>query len=88
MTEALEVIPPTTSQSTLAGLYDLGFSQIGESRDFTNDSIQVVLARGSERLTWVFPMKKAVIGINTADGASYLQIAPKDISFDVVLPSK
>ncbi len=75
-------------QSTLAGLFKLGFMIVGDSRDFSNDSIQVIMARGLERITWVFPMKKAALSVTTEQGPSYLKISAQDISFDVVVPSK
>jgi len=74
--------------STLDGLFRMGFTILGDSRDFTNGSIQVTLGRGQERLSWTLPMKVAKVGVDTPEGASYLQIPIDHISFDVVYPIK
>jgi len=77
------------SISTLENLFNLGFTIIGDSRDFSNGSIEVVLGRGHERLTWVFPMKSAKIGITTPEGNSaYIQAPIDHLSFDVVVPPR
>ena len=77
-----------TSTSTLESLFTLGFTVIGDSRDFSNGSTQLVLARGVERITWVFPMKLGKVGVATADGHTYIPVPLDHISFDVVVPFK
>ena len=75
--------------STQETLFNMGFTKIGDSRDFTNGSVQVVMARGMERITWTFPFKVAKLGIITPEtGSSYIQMPVEHLSFDVVSPIK
>ena len=74
--------------STLEGFYNLGFTMIGDSRDFSNNSIQVLLARGHERISWTFPMKAGKVGVTLETGHSYIQVPVSHLSFDVVVPPK
>ena len=71
-------------QSSLEAFFALGFTIIGDSRDFQTGSIQVILGRGNEKLVWTFPLKRGVIAVSSADGVSYLKATPDQISFDVV----
>jgi len=72
--------------SSLEHFFSMGFTILGDSRDFANGSIQVTLARGNERLIWTYPLRQGVIGVSSSDGVSYLKATPDQISFDVVTP--
>lgn len=74
--------------STLDGLLSMGFSILGDSRDFSAGSVQMTLGRGNERITWIFPMKKAVVGVDSPQGSTLLQAPVETISFDVLTPRK
>ena len=74
--------------STLGVLYSAGFTLLGDSRDFSNSSIQLTFARGQERLVWTFPMKGAVICLDSQAGGVVLNASAEDLSFDVVLSGK
>ena len=79
-----QVTPSVSVKSTLDVIFSAGFVVMGDSRDFSTDSIQVHLARGPERITWSFPMKKAVASIHDVEGAtSVLSLPVRELSFDV-----
>ena len=84
-----DVVSVQDSQgSTLEEFFKMGFTILGDSRDFTNGSVQVTLARGHERVTWTFSMKSAKVGVDTPEGASYIQVPIDHLSFDVVFSGK
>jgi len=75
----------TKTISTIDTLMSMGFSLLGDSRDFTTSSIELTFGRGNERLTWIFPMSKAAICVNAPEGSTVLRAQAEQISFDVVV---
>ena len=78
-----ETTPNSLASSTLDIFFAAGFTVLGDSRDFSNNSVQVHLARGLERLVWSFPMQKSVVSVPLEGKTSLISIPVKDISFDV-----
>ena len=74
--------------STLGVLFSAGFTLLGDSRDFTNSSIQLTFGRGQERLTWTFPMQKAIVNLDSAAGGVILNASAEQLSFDVMIANR